>query len=93
LTSANPGFSAPKETNMTLNDVVIHVDEALDEAGRRGLEDRLRDTAGVIAPRFNERTPHLVVVAYDADRIHAHDLLDCVRRHGCNGQLIGGFGL
>lgn len=78
---------------MTLNDVVIHVNEHLDEPARRTLEAALRNVDGVIAPRINDHTPHLMIVAYDADTLHAHDLLDCVMRQGCTGQLVGGFGM
>ncbi len=78
---------------MTLSDVVIHVNECLDDSARYDLEEKMRGVDGVIAPRFNGPTPHLMIVAYDADSVHAHDLLDCVMQHGCTGQLVGGFSI
>ncbi len=78
---------------MDIIDVVIHVNESLGEDARHGLEDRMRSVEGVIAPRFNDPTPHLMVVAYNNDRTTAHALLDEVQHSGYHGQVVGGFGL
>ena len=76
---------------MTLNDVVIHVNESLDPQARHNLEEQMRNINGVIAPRFNDRRIHLMMVAYDADRIQANTLLEAVYRQGYTGQSCGGI--
>jgi hypothetical protein len=74
---------------MSINDVVIHVNEALDPHQRQGLEDQMREMDGVIAPRFNDRRPHLMIVAYDPERISTGELLNQVRRQGYHAQHCG----
>ena len=76
---------------MDINDVVIHVNEPLDAQARHALEDRMRAIDGVIAPRFNDRTPHLMIVAYNPDHTHASDLINEVRRQGYTAQSCGGM--
>ena len=74
---------------MTINDVVLHVDETLDARARHHLEDQMRHIEGVISPGFNDRTPHLMVVAYNSDRVHAAQLLDAVTHQGYHAQYCG----
>jgi hypothetical protein len=56
---------------MSINDVVIHVNETLDLDSPHNLEDRMREIQGVIAPRFNARRPHLMIAAYDLEQTRA----------------------
>jgi len=74
---------------MYINDVVLHVNETLDPNARHELEDQMRSIDGVICPRFNERTPHLMMVAYDPDRLRTGDVLNEVRRKGYHAQHCG----
>ncbi len=74
---------------MTINDVVIHVNENLDRQARLDLEDRMREIEGVIAPRIHDHREHLMIVAYDSDRIRALELLDKVRDMGFHAQHCG----
>ena len=74
---------------MYINDVVLHVDETLDAQARHNLEDQMREIDGVISPGFNDRTPHLMVVAYNSDRVRAEQLLDAVSRQGYHAQYCG----
>jgi len=76
---------------MTLSDVVIHINESLDEGARHRLEEQMRAIDGVIAPRFNARRTHLMVVAYNADRTRSGELLDAVRQQGYTAQNCGGI--
>jgi hypothetical protein len=74
---------------MDINDVVIHVNETLDTQARHDLEDQMRDIDGVIAPRFNDRWPHLMIVAYDPDHTRTKELLNVVQRQGYHAQHCG----
>lgn len=76
---------------MHINDVVIHVNESLDTGARHDLEDRMRNIEGVIAPRFNDRRTHLMMVAYNSDHIRTSALLEEVRRQGYHAQSCGGI--
>ncbi len=74
---------------MNINDVVIHVNETLDAQERRDLEDQMREIDGVIAPRFNDRNTHLMIVAYDPEHTSTITLLDTVRGQGYHAQHCG----
>ncbi|MFO7542237.1 MAG: hypothetical protein R6W97_05405 [Thiobacillus sp.] len=76
---------------MDISDVVIHVNESLDAQARHDLEDRMRDIDGVIAPRFNGRARHLMIVAYNPEQTGAGFLLDAVRNQGYTAQACGGM--
>lgn len=73
---------------MQLSDIMIHVTESLSPEARCVLEDTLRDIDGVIAPRFGAGTDHLLLVAFDAERSHATDLLAAVRQSVGQAQLV-----
>jgi hypothetical protein len=74
---------------MSINDVVIHVNETLDAQARHALEDQMREIDGVIAPRFNDRKIHLMIVAYDPEQTSTLMLLDAVRGRGYHAQHCG----
>ena len=74
---------------MDINDVVIHVNETLDSQARHDLEDQMRAIDGVVAPRFNDCKPHLMIVAYSPDHTRVGDLLNEVRRQGYHAQHCG----
>ena len=74
---------------MYIADLLIHVNENLSPAKRASLEEELRKISGVIAPRFNEETPHLLLVCYDAREVNSRDLLTRVKANAYNAQLVG----
>lgn len=74
---------------MHLADLLIHVNETLDTNERASLEEELRAVKGVVAPRFNRKTPHLMLVSYDPMEAEPRDLLGRVKRNGYNAQLVG----
>lgn len=73
---------------MHLADLLIHIDETLDATERVSLEEALRNIEGVIAPRFNRETPHLLLVAYDPQDLKSHNLLNRVKANGYHAQLV-----
>jgi hypothetical protein len=72
-----------------LTDVVIHVNEALDEAGVRGLEQELCANNGVVSATHRPGHNHLVMVIYDREAIGAPGLLTPLKARGYHAQLIG----
>lgn len=70
-------------------DLLIHVNETLGVTERTSLEDDLRKVDGVIAPRFNRETPHLLLVTYDPQAVDTRNLLNRVKAKGYSAQLIG----
>jgi hypothetical protein len=74
---------------MSIDDVVIHVSETRGAQERHDLADQLREIDGVIAPRFNDRQIHLMIVAYDREHIRTMTLRDAVRNQGYHAQHCG----
>ncbi len=75
---------------MDICDVMIHIDAALSEAQRTGLEEVIRQQDGVVAARFNPDKDHLLVVAFDPAQVRAGALLAETKALGYTAQLIGG---
>jgi hypothetical protein len=50
----------------------------------------MRSIDGVISPGFSPRTPHLMIVTYNPDRIPTGMLLQEVQRRGYHAQHCGG---
>ena len=74
---------------MRLVDILIHVNKPLEEKQRHMLEDNLRQLNGVIAPRFNKETPHLLFVSYDSLKTTSQKLLNHIQKNHYPAQLIG----
>ncbi len=75
--------------DIDLADVTIHIDEALDEAGKIKLEEAFRNRDGVVSVRINPDRSHLVLVEYNPKMIRSHDLVDIPRFMGLRGELVG----
>jgi hypothetical protein len=76
------------EEEMNISDVMIHIAERLSPAARNGLENALRSVDGVIAPRFNPGREHLLLVAFNGDRVRPGALLGRVREAGYSARLV-----
>jgi len=74
---------------MHIADLLIHVNETLDSNERESLQEELRKLYGVIAPRFNRETPHLLLVSYEPQEIDSLKLLNRVKANGYHAQLVG----
>ncbi|MCP5279785.1 MAG: hypothetical protein H6935_15735 [Thiobacillus sp.] len=70
-------------------DVMVHVNESLDEATLRALEDEMFDNVGVVAVGHNPRRPHLMLVAFDPEVAMPASFLQPLRGHGLHAQLVG----
>lgn len=74
---------------MQVADIMIHVNETLPATERNALQERLRQVDGVIAPRFSEEKPHLLLVSYDSEVADSGNLLQQVESDGYTAQLVG----
>lgn len=74
---------------MNISDVLIHINQHLNAQQRQCLEDAMREIDGVIAPRFNAGTDHLLLIAFNPAATAAGVLLNQVRACGYDAQLIG----
>ena len=74
---------------MNISDILIHIDQALNADEKHALEEKMRAIPGVIAPRFNPGRDHLLLVAFDPERVKSTAMLDSVRAGGYRAQLVG----
>jgi hypothetical protein len=75
--------------DIQLADVTIHVDENLGPEQRAGVESKLRAIDGVVSVHNADRTPHLVVVEYNPQKVQSSALLDAVKSEEVHAELIG----
>jgi hypothetical protein len=75
--------------DISLADVMIHIDETLPSARRGEVEERLRGFDGVVSVRNSDEKPHLVIVEYRPDKVKAQALLASVRSEGVHAELVG----
>lgn len=73
----------------TLNEVVVHIDERVDDATLNELEQGVRRDPGVISVGHRPDQNHLLVVVYDSAVARASSILHTFRERGLHAQLIG----
>lgn len=70
-------------------DFTLHLDEDLPPEEQCKLEDYVRDQDGVVSASISTTHSHLMMVAYDLDRIQASDILHKIQEKGLHAELIG----
>lgn len=75
--------------NTTLNEVVVHINETIDDALFSEIENGLRHDPGIVSVGRNHGQAHLMVVIYDSEVAHAADILHTFREHDLHAQLVG----
>lgn len=75
--------------NATLNEVVVHLNESVDEATLADLERAIRLDQGVVSVGRQPRQSHLMLVVYDSAVARAASILHNFRERGLHAQLIG----
>ena len=73
----------------TLNEVVVHISEAVDEATLDALEQQIRLDRGVVSVGHRPEQRHLMMVVYDSAAARASSILHSFRERGLHAQLIG----
>ena len=69
--------------------VVVDVKQALSHSAGDELVSDIGGIPGVSHAEVSLRSPRLVLVDYDPDRIDSQHILDTVQRHGFDARLIG----
>jgi hypothetical protein len=76
--------------DMSMTNLVIHVDETLDAQRRDSLLAAVREAKGVIAVGYHNETPHLLIVVFNRKNLTALDVLSLARSSGVHAELTGG---
>jgi hypothetical protein len=75
--------------DISLSDVLIHIDETLPTAARAKVESQLREVDGVVSVHIPDDKPHLTLVEYVPEKTNAQALLRGVRDQGFHAELVG----
>lgn len=75
--------------NSTLNEVVVHINESLDEAMFHDLEQGIRRDQGVVSVGHQANQNHMMVVVYDSEVARASSILHNFQERGLHAQLVG----
>ncbi|MEQ1667003.1 MAG: hypothetical protein ABL868_00975 [Sulfuriferula sp.] len=75
--------------NTSISDFIIHIEESLTPEQMSSLADAIREHACVVSAGSASRTPHMMMVAYDPDCGHSHEILSHVHRQGFHASSIG----
>ena len=73
----------------TLNEVVVHIDEQVDDDTFSDLAQGIRQDRGIVSVGRNDSHSHLMVVVYDSAHARASSILHNFRERGLHAQLIG----
>jgi hypothetical protein len=71
------------------NEVLIHLNEAVDDTALDGLEQAIRQEPGIISVGHRPRQQHLMVVVYDTAVARGANILRHFSHRGLHAQLVG----
>lgn len=75
--------------DVSLVDIVLHIDENLNAEQKETIEESLRALDGVVSVHNSEKTPHLTIVQYNRDKMDSKRILKRVIDQGAHAELIG----
>ena len=70
-------------------EIVVHINESLEEQGRRDLVSTLENDEGISSAEFCPLHYHLMLVRYNRDLYSSQDVLGSVKAQRLNARLIG----
>jgi len=74
--------------DIKLVDITLHIDENLSAEQRETIEESLRALDGIISVHASEKTPHLIIVGYNPDKMDHHRILKRVTDQGAHAEVI-----
>ena len=72
--------------NISIADMIIHIDQSLPREQLDGLETAVRQNTCVVSASIHDKTPHLMLVAFNPDCVTSLEILDCVSGQGLHAQ-------
>ncbi|MDR3390490.1 MAG: hypothetical protein P4L77_02040 [Sulfuriferula sp.] len=74
---------------ISIADFIIHVDESLTREQLDRLQNAVRENTCVVSAATGDRTPHLMLIAYNPDCANAREILDGVTSQGLRATALG----
>ncbi|MBI5041783.1 MAG: ATP-binding protein [Gammaproteobacteria bacterium] len=75
--------------DISMADVMIHIDETLSAESLKKLEETMREDECVISAGVPSGNAHLMLVAYNPECVAAADILARVKSTGVHAELVG----
>jgi hypothetical protein len=75
--------------DINLATVMLHIQEPLDERLKKNLEDTMREDACVVSVGIPERTPQVMMVAYNPACTNSANVLRRAASTGLHATLVG----
>jgi L-fucose mutarotase/ribose pyranase (RbsD/FucU family) len=75
--------------DISIADVLVHIDESLSKEALAKLEDALRKDECIISASFPADKMHLMLVAFNPECTSSMNILFKVRREGVHAELVG----
>ena len=75
--------------DISIADVLVHIDESLSREELTQLEDAVRANEGVVSVRVPEGKSHMMLVAFDPDTTSTGEILHKVMERGVHAELVG----
>ncbi len=75
--------------SINMADVTFHLDETLGHDQREVIRDELLARDGIMAAASQDKTPHLLIVEYDPDKIDPTSMLDIFKKQSIHAERLG----
>ena len=75
--------------SINMTDVTFHLDETLGHEQREAIRDELLAQDGIMAAATQDKTPHLLVIEYDPDKIGPTFMLEMFKNHRIHAERLG----
>ncbi len=75
--------------SINMKDVTFHLDEALGHEQRETIRDELLSHDGIIAAASQDKTPHLLIVEYDQDKVDPVNILEMFKQSNIHAERLG----
>lgn len=74
---------------MNITDIMVYFRNSMNPGQQQVVEDALRGIEGVIAPRFVKDKEHILVVAYDPEKVQTSYFRETFTKMGLTGRFVG----
>ena len=75
--------------SINMKDVTFHLDETLGHEQRETIRDELLSHDGIIAAASQDKTPHLLIVEYDQDKVAPVNILEMFKQSNIHAERLG----
>jgi len=72
-----------------MTDITFHLDETLGHEEREAVRDDLMAHEGILAAASQDKTPHLLIIEYDPDKIDPAGILGLFQQRNIHAERLG----